>query len=151
MQKHHYELGNKTFNYLVQLFVITFKILLYKTKTHIGVCPIFFLVYQDWNLYSKQSKCVQSDVILHKHHFAAKLTRRVTNTYYRTPLVICKIDMKENICLCVITTFFKTNPSSINKPTSLNGNSSRRNTCNETCKNFAKRNKILKCLDQLYF
>jgi hypothetical protein len=93
----------------------------------------------------------KNDVILHKRHFAAKLTRRVTNTYYKTPLVICKIDMKENICPCIITTFFKTKPSSISKLTSLDGTSSRRTTCNETCKNIAKRNKILKCLDWLYF
>ncbi len=94
---------------------------------------------------------VQNDVIIHKRHFATKLTRRVINTYYKTPLVIYKIDMKENICPCVITIFFKTKPSSINKPISLDGTSSRRTTCNETCKNIAKRNKILKCLDWLYF
>ncbi len=94
---------------------------------------------------------MQNDVILHKRHFVAKLTRRVINTYYRIPLVICKIDMKENICLCVITTFFKTKPSSISKPASLKGTSSRKTTCNETCKNLAKRNKLLKCLDWLCF
>jgi hypothetical protein len=77
-----------------------------QNKTH--SVPHIFLGVLGWNFYSKQLKYVQNDVILHKRHFVAKLTRRVTNTYYRTPLVIRKIDMKENICPCVITTFFKT-------------------------------------------